>query len=664
MGAGCWEVERDRAPRRRACDTCDLSLMPSRPRARVRALCARARKLCARSQRNRASQACRRRAELRGNIAAAVDRRVDKRVETVERRRAEIRAQERERATSAAAQRVLELAEHEHAALGREKRAEEQIRTLRAQLSRAKARASDAAALRRKNTELSALRAENTKLARDNYGLEKQLAAARADAAAARGEYGEVWVPHRPRCAGAGRGRPHDLKLRRMYQALLAEGLVHPAKLNTVTTIVAEAICLAKCKREMELPDDSFGLGLRTEMGAVHRMLAGRALESCERIASSQSDASSVDQHQFLVAPMRLDEPTADGGVQRRRWSPGGAVHIAHGSGKAEADAIKSMVFYRLVDSVATAHAVLVKKYGEKRAAEIIASRNGGVSVAKLAGGVSATDNASAALAAQRELHKLVALEVKKLMGDEEWKKLSAEEQKQLTKVWYVAHAPRTRRVMCLMIAVKSLDSRLHVRAPDRRAQEHDVHAPPREYIHRRRREVGEGVARRKAEGLARAASGGAAAVGRHHGAIPHACQRRRRRHRALRKGRGRQELPAVAEAAAAPAKSALPRARPRRQGRAPGPRASALSWSTRVVLASALSRAILYSRAWVGRCVRNGEARIAREFAGIIARFVVFCLGRAPRVLTIVTVDIVVDSSVDAPCAHQNPLSGALLGR
>ena len=117
-------------------------------------------------------------------------------------------------------------------------------------------------------------------------------------------------------------------------------------------------------------------------------------------------------------------------------------MHIAHGSGKAEADAIKSKVFYRLVDSVTTAHAVLVKKYGEKRA-----SRNGGVSVAKLAGGVSATDNASAALAAQRELHKLVALEVKKLMGDEEWKQLSSEEQKKLTKVWYVAHAPRTRRV-------------------------------------------------------------------------------------------------------------------------------------------------------------------------------------------------------------------------
>ena len=179
---------------------------------------------------------------------------------------------------------------------------------LRADVKAARARASDPAALRRLKIELAKARADITTLARDNARLQDSIAAARTAVEKARREYGELWLPHRPRGAGAGRGRPHDEKTRRTYQALIAEGLCHPSKCNTIFTICAEAICLRKCEREMELPDVQFALGLREEMGAVHRMLVGRALEASERIASLQSDGTPLEQRQFLTAPMQVDE--------------------------------------------------------------------------------------------------------------------------------------------------------------------------------------------------------------------------------------------------------------------------------------------------------------------------------------------------------------------
>ena len=95
-------------------------------------------------------------------------------------------------------------------------------------------------------------------------------------------------------------------------------------------------------------------------------------------------------------------------------------------------------VFGRLVGAVAAVKGVLEKKYGVERANEIIASRYGGVSVTKLVGGVTSTDNASAATKMQTELHKIVAAEVRERMGAEEYDTLSPDEQRKLTKVWCV----------------------------------------------------------------------------------------------------------------------------------------------------------------------------------------------------------------------------------
>ena len=345
---------------------------------------------------------------------------------------ADARAKEHARAAMATAERTRD------AALERAHKAELENQRLRKAVSRLRSRASDPAALRAKNAELAALRAENTAIRRDNAKLDAELVSARAALARALTEYGEVWVPHRPRGAGAGRGRAHDAKLRRTYAALMAEGLVSSAKLNTVFTICAEAMCLRKCEREMKLPNEQFGNGLRAEMGATHRMVAGRALEAAERIASLQEDGSPLEQDDFEVAPMQLDEVTPDGRKCRRRWCGVGAFQIADKSGKGEAEAIKSKVFDRLVDAVAAVKGVLEKKYGVERANEIIASRNGGVSVTKLVGGVTSTDNASAATKMQTELHKIVAAEVRERMGAEEYDTLSPDEQRKLTKAWCV----------------------------------------------------------------------------------------------------------------------------------------------------------------------------------------------------------------------------------
>ena len=84
---------------------------------------------------------------------------------------------------------------------------------------------------------------------------------------------------------------------------------------------------------------------------------------------------------------------------------------------------------------------MLEKKYGAQEAERIINARAGGATLAKLAGGVTATDNASAAIASQRELWALLVEEVKERIGEDEYKKLAPDEQRKLTHVWCVAEA-------------------------------------------------------------------------------------------------------------------------------------------------------------------------------------------------------------------------------
>ena len=305
---------------------------------------------------------------------------------------------------------------------------------------RARARASDPTALRRRAAEIAALNAEIVELERAKTKAEKERDAAVEIATAARRDCGESWVPHRQRGAGAGRGRAWCIKTRRLYQELLA-AFVPAQKLNRVVALCAELFCPAKCAREMELPDEKFGLSLRAEMGAVHQLCAGLALTRAQRVASQQWDGSPIDTDGYIVAPMQLDTHTPDGSTKRERWSGVGAVQISDATSKGEALAVKMKVYDRLADRVAGLQSVLEKKYGAQEAERIINARAGGATLAKLAGGVTATDNASAAIASQRELWALLVEEVKERIGEDEYKKLAPDEQRKLTHVWCVAEA-------------------------------------------------------------------------------------------------------------------------------------------------------------------------------------------------------------------------------
>ena len=146
--------------------------------------------------------------------------------------------------------------------------------------------------------------------------------------------------------------------------------------------------------------------------------------------------------------------------------------------------------------------------------------RAGGATLAKLAGGVTATDNASAATASQRELRALLVEEVKERIGEEEYKKLTTDEQNKLTHVWCVEEGCAMVCVAvcacrgvcasrCVCVAVRArvcTRSRscacararacVHpcVRACTSR-QGHDVHAPLGKHLYRRRREEREDLA-------------------------------------------------------------------------------------------------------------------------------------------------------------------------
>ena len=132
------------------------------------------------------------------------------------------------------------IARERDAALARASVAEAEVRKLRKDRTRLKARASDASALRRKNDELAALRAENSKLVREQAKLEQEVAAARADAATARREYGKVRLPQRARGNGAGRGRAWPAWFRRLLMQLLVYN-VAPNMLPHVVVACAEA---------------------------------------------------------------------------------------------------------------------------------------------------------------------------------------------------------------------------------------------------------------------------------------------------------------------------------------------------------------------------------------------------------------------------------------
>ena len=259
------------------------------PRARAhRALaelhmCARATSLLrARAQTRRADQAVRRTAAARANTMAAVERRVERTVGTVVSKldagaaaqiaRAVARAQKAENETAAARAAAEEAHKKERAA---EQRACDAERKKDLEVRRV------TRALREENTKL---RAENFALRVENEKMLAEVAHVRAEAARHIARFGNLWVPRRARGKGAGRGRRHSDKLRKIYMKLLTL-YVPPNAINEVFATIAVAICGEHCEQAgMELPDDAFCRGLRMELGAIHRLTCGLAFAKSKRI--------------------------------------------------------------------------------------------------------------------------------------------------------------------------------------------------------------------------------------------------------------------------------------------------------------------------------------------------------------------------------------------
>ena len=85
----------------------------------------------------------------------------------------------------------------------------------------------------------------------------------------------------------------------------------------------------------MELPDDTFCRGLRTELAAVHRLTCGLALAGAKAVRQLQTDASPLNQHEMAVGIMDLDG---------EKWCGAGAYELSGQTAKAEAEAMSQRI--------------------------------------------------------------------------------------------------------------------------------------------------------------------------------------------------------------------------------------------------------------------------------------------------------------------------------
>ena len=183
----------------------------------------------------------------------------------------------------------------------------------------------------------------------------------------------------------------------------------------------------------MELPDAQFCRDLRGEMAPLHDQVASIALGNAEGVATTAVDCTPWDQKEYIGAVMQVKEKSG----ARRDWCGTGISEIGDQAAKAEALAVKECVFDSMRNSLTTLHKAYSAKHGEAAAAAALPDASA-IGVRQCVGGVTLSDGASAALAGQREFHELVVADVKTAMGEEEYNKLTPEEQKRCTKVWCV----------------------------------------------------------------------------------------------------------------------------------------------------------------------------------------------------------------------------------
>lgn len=154
----------------------------------------------------------------------------------------------------------------------------------------------------------------------------------------------------------------------------------------------------------MDLPTPNFIRGLRADIGALHHTLHSLALSDAESASSCQFDASPIDGEEWVTAPQQLVEEVF-GEIVTRTWY-GGAVRTADQSAVGEAAVVADHGFARKSKYIEALRARLDKlgAQAEAAAARLPTKEAAARLLAKLAGGATQTDNASPAIAAQREV--------------------------------------------------------------------------------------------------------------------------------------------------------------------------------------------------------------------------------------------------------------------
>ena len=160
-------------------------------------------------------------------------------------------------------------------------------------------------------------------------------------------------------------------------------------------------------ERGMQLPTENYIRSMRADIGALHRTVHALASSAAKTVRSVQFDASPCDGEEWIVAPEQLvTEVFGEDEVETVETWYGGAMRTADFSAAGEAAVVVEHAFTRKTKYIEALRARL-DKAGEPAAvaAAALPTKTAAAHLlAKLAGGVTETDNASPAIAAQREV--------------------------------------------------------------------------------------------------------------------------------------------------------------------------------------------------------------------------------------------------------------------
>ena len=191
-----------------------------------------------------------------------------------------------------------------------------------------------------------------------------------------------------------------------------------------------------KLKREgMELADENFIRGQRTELGALHRLVCGLALGGEDTTIEQQSSDGSPLHLFDLFGQQTITRETVNGATVVRRWCGSGGFVIHDKCARGEAMALQTKFWDRLRASVEKLADLFTKKHGLQAAMAALPDADR-VRVAAAAGCCYQTDNAAPATAGAREYAALVREDVRQQHGAEAFDALAAAEQEKLTKVF------------------------------------------------------------------------------------------------------------------------------------------------------------------------------------------------------------------------------------